>query len=247
VNITGPQSILRSLDASSLRVVANLTGAQPGSQNVKALVDVGDNLSGKVKASADDIRLNLEVFKRRSLKIGVSLEGAAPLGYAFGKATADPPVGVVSGRSSLVEQVRRLNVNIGAGAPTSGGRAEDYYAVVALDAAGNEVRGVKIEPARVSAQMEFVEAPATKSVIVSPNITGSPAYPSKVISVTVSPPVVTIFGRPASVIKTSTVTTDAIDISNAAGAVERVVGLHTPSGVNAGNVRTVRVTVRIGQ
>ncbi|MDO8683079.1 MAG: CdaR family protein [Armatimonadota bacterium] len=245
VNVTGPQSVLRSLDASQIKVRVDLSGAEVGTHSIKPKIKPPHSLVDKVRLSAKDIEVRIETFKRRSLDIAVSFQGVAPLGYTFGQAVANPPAAVISGRSSLVDRVRRLNVLVSPGVTQPSD--EDYYPVTALDAAGNQIKELTIEPSRVSAKWELKEAQATKSVIVSPTIIGQPVYPLRVSSVTVSPPVVTIYGRPNNLVNVSTISTETIDISNAVETITRTVSLRTPSGIKSTDAQTVKVTVKIVQ
>ena len=245
VSATGPQSALRGLNVSQLKAVVDLSDAQPGTRDFPIDISGPPDVADKVRLSPTQIKVKIETFARKSLKIDVSLEGVPPLGFSFGAAVADPPAAVVSGRSSLVDQVRRLNVSVSPGAAQSHG--DDYYPVVALDAGGNEIKGLTIEPTRVSAKLELVEAQATKSVIVSPTIVGQPPHPLKVISIGVYPSVVTIFGRPNSIVSIGTIGTDPIDIGGATDTITRTVSLRAPPAVRSTDVRSVKVIVRISQ
>ncbi|RPH54043.1 MAG: hypothetical protein EHM89_19130 [Acidobacteria bacterium] len=245
INAVGPQSALRSLKASQLKAFVDLSEVQVGAQDVPVQVSGPRDVSENVRLSSPDVKIVVEASKRKTLKIDVTLQRIPPLGYTFGAAVADPPAAVVSGRSSFVDRVRRLTVAVSPSAAPSTG--EDLYPVLALDADGNEIAGLKIEPARVAAKLELVEAQATKSVIVSPNIIGQPTFPAKVLGVNVSPTVVTIFGRPEGLVSVTTIATDPVDINNATDTITRTVGLRAPSSVRSTNTQTVKVTVRIGQ
>jgi len=243
VSATGPQSVVRSLDVSQIRARVDLSDVQVGVQRLRVDFVIPDDIAEGIKFSPADVEVKVETFKRRSLTIDVSLKGVPPLGYSFGTASAYPSAAVVSGRSGLVDQVRRLTIAVSPGAAQPQG--EDYYPVVALDASGREIRGLIIEPAKVTAKLELVEAQATKSVIISPSVVGQPAYPHKVESVTVSPSAATIFGRPNNLVDISTIATDPVDISSATTTIVRTVGLKTPSAIRSTNVQSVKVTVTI--
>ena len=176
VNVTGPQSVLRLLGSSKLKASVNLSGIEPGVHTLKAQIDLPADVREQVKHAASDVTLTVEAFKRKSSAVDVSFEGAPPLGKRFGKAIADPSAAVYSGRSSLVDRVRRLNVTITAGAAES--EVADYYPVKALDETGREIEGLKIEPSRVAVTLQLEDAPATKHVIVSPTIVGSRRFRS---------------------------------------------------------------------
>jgi YbbR domain-containing protein len=244
VSASGPQSAIRALDPSLIKARVNLSDVQVGTNTVKVTFEVPKDVDENLTLTpTKPLEVRIETFKRKSLMIDVSLQGVPPLGYSFGKASAYPPAAVVSGTGSLVDQVRRLTIEVSPGAARSG--AEDYYPVVALDTAGREIKGLTIEPSKVSAKLELVEAQATKSVIISPSVIGQPAYPHKVESVTVTPSVATIFGRPNNLVDISTIATDPVDISNVTGSVVRSVRLKIPTAIRSADVQTVKVTVTI--
>jgi YbbR domain-containing protein len=244
INVMGPQSDLRVLEPSQIKVRVDLSAAKSGQQQIKTIVTLPPGIADRVTPTPLSVPVEIEPVKRRSQKIDISLKGVAPIGYTVGKATADPPIAVVSGRSSLVDAVRRLTVVIDAGSAQAG---EEYYPVIPLDAAGKEVQGLIVEPGRAAVKLQLVEAPATKIVIVSPTIVGQPAFPFKVARVTVVPQTVTISGRPNALIGVSTVSTEKIDISNANASVIRTVELDTPRGIDSGGTQRVRVVVTIAQ
>lgn len=244
INVMGPQSDLRALEPSRIKVRVDLTAAKAGQQQIKTTVTLPPGLGDRVTPAPLTVPVEIERVKRRSQKIDISLKGVVPIGYTVGKATADPPIAVLSGRSSLVDEVRRLTVVIDAGAAQAG---EDYYPVIPLDADGKEIKNLTVEPGRASVKLQLVEAPATKTVIVSPTIVGQPAFPFKVASVAVVPQTVIISGRPNALMRVSTVLTEKIDIANASASVVRTVALDTPPGVDSGPSQRVRVIVTIAQ
>lgn len=246
VSAIGPQSAVRTLDISKITAKVNLSDAQVGVNPVKVDFQIPKDMAENLTLAPNKpVEVRIEAFKRKSMTIDVSLEGVPPLGYSFGKASAYPPAAVVSGTSSLVDQVRRLTIKVSPGAAQSQG--DDYYPVIALDTAGREIKGLTIGPSTVSAKLELVEAQATKSVIISASIVGQPAFPHKVESVAVTPSVATIFGRPNNLVDISTIATDPVDVTNTTGTVVRMVHLKTPSAIRSTNVQTVKVVVTVGQ
>jgi YbbR domain-containing protein len=81
---------------------------------------------------------------------------------------------------------------------------------------------------------------------VSPQITGVPADGYNVVSVSVSPPAVTVSGTQAFVTGTTSVATKSIDISGATADIVKTVSLDLSSGTEVtGGPPTVTVTVKI--
>lgn len=86
----------------------------------------------------------------------------------------------------------------------------------------------------------------TRSVAVSAQITGEPAAGYNVVSVSVSPPTVTISGSQSLIDGTTTIATKSIDLDGATDDVVRTVSLDLPTGGEVtGGPPSVTVTVEI--
>jgi YbbR domain-containing protein len=154
-----------------------------------------------------------------------------------------PPTVRVSGKSSQVEQVKRVVLTLPESA--TAGAVDDYFTVTALDSKGTSVDGVSLDHERVHLKMDLTEVPATKAVLVSPNVAGEPRYPARVTRVAVSPSSVTLQGKPSALVGVSTLTTDRIPVDDATATIVKDVGLRLPPGVEVAGRDTVRVTVYI--
>ena len=139
--------------------------------------------------------------------------------------------------------MRQLTVK--AEAQVSVGAVDDDLPVVALDADGEQVTDVAVTPATAHVHIALARVPASKVLLVSPNLTGTPPYPYKVTDIQVSPASVTVTGRPDALAHAATVPTVPIDLSGAMGDVTRQVACALPSGVATVGQSMVTVTVRI--
>ena len=86
---------------------------------------------------------------------------------------------------------------------------------------------------------------ASRVLLASPTLEGSPAPGYNVLSVSVEPSAVTAVGPPEALLGLSVIRTKGIDISGANADLSRRVSLEVPSGVSILEGAEVRVTVRI--
>ena len=205
-----------------------------------------DNRDIDVTVVPRTVHVKIEAIGSRRLPIEAKMQSAPPLGYSYSGPAVTPGAVTISGRVSGVTRVKRAIVSLPNSASSS--PVDDYFNVVPLDSGGSVVQGVKLEPKKVRVQLSMTEVPATKMVLVSPNIYGEPKYPAKVNKILVTPSSVTIEGKPAVLNDISTISTDRIALDSASSTVTGAnVELRLPPGVKVVGRDTVNVTVYIGQ
>ena len=95
-------------------------------------------------------------------------------------------------------------------------------------------------PATSTPQAEF-----SRPLVISATVIGTPAAGYDVVSLSVDPPVVTVFGPQSFIGEAVTVRTQPIDISGATDDVVRTVSLDLPPDVSVSGGTSVTVTVQI--
>lgn len=185
----------------------------------------------------------VEPLTSRRLPVEVKFPSVAPIGYTYGSPTIVPAAVTVSGKSRHVAQVKRIMIALPNRLPE--GVVDDYYPVTPLDSSGRTVKQVNLRPNSVRIKMELVEVPATKTVLISPNIFGDPAFPARVSRISANPASVTIEGRPGVLAGVSTISTDRVNIEGIQETVTREVALRLPPGTSVLGRGKARVTVYI--
>ena len=246
VTVSGLKTVVDPIRKEDVKAWVDLASVRPGApKRVKVIArvaGVGEN-DIEIAVNPKAVEVQVEALGAKRLAVELKLVAAPPLGYSFGSPLISPSTVRVSGKSTQVERVKRIVLTLPESA--SSGLVDDYFPVAALDSSGTVVDGVKLDTDRVQLKMELVEVPATKAVLVSPNISGEPKYPAKVTRVSVSPSSVTLQGKPSALIGVSTVTTDRIPVDDATATIVRDVALRLPPGVDAAGRDTVRVTIYI--
>lgn len=246
VTISGLKTVVDPIRKEDVKAWVDLASAGTGGPK---RVNVSTSVAGvgeddvDISVNPKKIEVQVEALGAKRLPVELKLVAAPPLGYSFGPPVIAPSTVRVSGKSTQVERVKRIVLTLPESA--SSGPVDDYFPVVALDSKGSTVRDVKLDYERVHLKMDLVEVPATKAVLVSPNIIGEPKYPAHVTRVSVSPSSVTLMGKPSALIGVSTITTDRVSVDDATATVIKDVGLRLPPGVEVADGDTVRVTVYI--
>jgi YbbR domain-containing protein len=214
---TGPQSVPVQLRSIDPRV--RVTSFEP--QNVT--VDL-DRLSEKV--------------------VPVQIEhGEAPIGTTIGSESADPAQVRVVGPASVLDRVTAARASVIF--QPDGIDVDQDVELVAIDSVGDTIGQVNVEPATSRIQVQVVSSEQTKTLPVSPQITGSPAAGFELGPATVEPAVITVQGEADALQPLVSVDTQPIAVGGSSEQRTVTVGLALPTGVIALDADEVTVTITI--
>ncbi|MCX6345401.1 MAG: CdaR family protein [Armatimonadetes bacterium] len=243
VTVQGSKSAVDEIGSEDLSVTADLTGIGEWREGTQA-VSVQARLK-KPNASLDIIvnpkTVNVKLEMKDNKRLPVEFASVPPLGYAYNNLAITPANVTIRGRMSEVSRVKKV-VFIG---PIPTGSIDGSFSIQPVDLRGVPVTGVELIPQKVHVKVDLVEVPASKKVIVSPDISGMPQFPAKITKVTVTPLMVTLQGRPAALVNVTTIDTERIYVNDATGTITQDVDLRLPYGVTTAERGKVRVTVYI--
>ncbi len=247
VTLDGPADALSRLPDAQVVPTVDLSHARAG-KNVNLPVQLSPLPGGQAALDNEDVQppvvsVTLEPKTRRRLSITAFDPGAPPAGYLFQTPVVTPQRAAVEGARSAVDTVQQLVVKADAGDAV--GTVDDDFPIVALDAQHAQVPDITITPAQAHVHIAMLPAPAAKTLIISPAVTGTPPFPYAVTQITVSPPVITVMGRPNRLGQIGTVMTTPIDLSGATASLTRTVACVAPPGTTLSGTGRVTVTVRI--
>jgi YbbR domain-containing protein len=235
-----------ALDSSSFRATVDLSNVDPKVGRVLVPVHV-EPLDDRVQIlEVRPSRINIEVDQLASRSVPVVVEkGPVPSGLDVRPAVLSTDTVTVKGPASEVRRVDRAEARIQI---DPGGIDFDRdVELIPVDALGNELAPVEVEPATVRVRVAVFTDRRTRSLPVKPNVTGTPASGFEVASVAVQPLVLTVEGDADQLAGLSSVDTAPISVSGATGSVSTSVGLALPSGVLPIGGELVQVTVSIRQ
>lgn len=190
----------------------------------------------------DVVTVELDRIATRQVPVLVQF-APAPEGLQVGTTVVDPVTVSVSGPASIVDQVvsARADVVI----QPSGISVDQDVPLIPVDAAGNAVSPVNLTPATARVTIPVFADLRSKSLPVSPVITGTPAAGFEIASITVDPTVVTVAGDAEQLAALARVDTTPVSTNGASADFTVEVDLAVPVGVVPVDAEQVTVTVQL--
>lgn len=251
VELLAPRPNIDSLVPANFRVFVDLSGLPPGVHEVPVQVQCAECDQRRVRVlrwEPDRISVKLEEFAERLVPVKANLQGSTAVGYRPQlPPTVEPEQVVVSGPRSLVERVDAVRADIYLFNEDSTVQKKEVP-LTAVDAEGNLVSGVTLNPRRADVTVPIVPEGRRKEVAVTPNIVGTVAQGYYASGISVEPQTVVLTG-PLSRIREAPgfVETEPVSIAGAKQSVEVQVPVRVPEGLSlldpAHRVVTVRIQV----
>jgi YbbR domain-containing protein len=238
VGVLGPDSFRATVDLSRVQ-------AQAGGPAVPVPITlIALNQSVQiVDFQPREEQVQLDPVTQRDLPITVTF-GTVPDSITVGPPQLDPQTVTVRGASSRVSSVSTVVARVPIDA--SALNVDRDVDLVALDANGNQVPNVELDPARAHVRIAVAQQLATRTLPVAPQFSGAPSPGYRITSVTVDPLVVNVTGEASLVSQLQTAQTAPIDLTGRTSDLEAEVSLALPGGLTT-ETNTVRVTLTIAQ
>jgi YbbR domain-containing protein len=263
VNAPGDVIVLSNPGAvTRLRYVASADlGLRIDSAAFRATVDLADvaptggPVSLDVRVEAVDSRVQVLDFEPRVIVVTLDNKGSkvVPIRAVVGPAPSGLDVGdpliegattaTVSGPQSVVAQVAEVQARISIDG--SGIDVNQLVDLLPVDAAGEPLAPIDVEPAQVRVRVPVFTDRRSKTLPVTPNVVGTPAAGFEVASIEVNPPVVSVEADANDLAGLDRADTLPISVSGASSQVSQTVGFALPDGVQALGTGTVQVTVTL--
>jgi YbbR domain-containing protein len=236
------------------------SGARPIESDFEAWVDLSDVTPGTgpvsvpVQLQSVDPRVRvvdfqpqvvtveLDIVDRRTVPVEVEY-GEVPANVKLGTITVEPAEVEVVGPASVISRVvaARANVII----QSSGIDVDQNVELVPVDDVGDAVAQVDLDPPAARVTIPVSSDSQTRTLPVSPQVTGSPAAGFEISSVTVEPAIITVEGDIDDLEALASIDTEPISVVGFSTSETVDAGLALPTGVVALDAEQVRVTVGI--
>jgi YbbR domain-containing protein len=240
----------------SIRYVAPTGSQRPRPGDFRAWIDLanvrptGQPVNVPVHVSALDPDITIigvtpstiqVVLDSSSVKVvPVRVErGAPPEGIGVGETTYSPEQVTVRGPASAVTSVVAAQVDVAL--DPQGFDVDREIEARPVDANGDQVTGVDVEPTTVHVQIPLFTDKESRSLPVNPVITGTPAPGFRIAAVTVTPATVTVSGDAEQLTALAVVDTAPVSVAGATSNVEQAVDLAPPRGIEVTGSGTVTV------
>jgi YbbR domain-containing protein len=244
--VTVADNVFDSLSAADFQATIDLDGYTVGDYDVTVQVQALTGRGGlRVEAVLPEkIHVTLATLKSKAVPVVLNVEGNPVSGYTMGSPVLGDNTVLVSGPQAQVDQVTQATATFDVSGVTD--NVDQSVRLVPRNDKGELIEGVTLTPALTGVTINIQQQKFSRSLAVSPQITGAPADGYNVVSVSVSPPTVTISGSQSLINGTTTIPTKSIDLNNATADVVKTVSLDLASGVEVtGGAPTVTITVKI--
>ncbi len=242
IRVSAPESKLRDLTLSDFRAEINLSGARPGTSELRVIAESRESGVGIVEVQPAFVTVVLEPLITRQVPVRPKLLGAVPQGYSVGEAEANPAQVRISGATSTVQQVAAAEADVNLTGLRVSGRQQ--YPLVPRDASGADIKGVRVEPASAEVRLAVVQQEVTLIFTIQPKLQGAVADGYNLTGITPDPPFVAVSGPLDLLQAVTTLSTEPLDLSSLRADTVRSVRLQLPTGLTA-RPDTVNVRLRI--
>jgi YbbR domain-containing protein len=247
ITYVAPPDLGLRIDRTTFEAFVDLSTVQP----------TGQAISVDVMVEAVDDRIQVLDFEPRAISITVDSLGSKevpieavlqplPSGLDAGDPILEEVTALVSGPKSVVATVVKVQAEVSVDA--TGVDVNELVPLIPVDVNGDRLGAearIDVEPALVRVRVPVFTDRRTKSLPVTPVVSGTPAAGFEVASVTVSPSVVNVEGDANDLAGLEHLDTAPVVVAGASSELVQEVGLVLPVGVQAFGSGTVEVTVRL--
>ena len=246
-----PVTSVRYLAPSGVRPITStfeawidISGIEPGSgpQSVPVTVESIDDRITVVGREPDRMTVDLDNLATRTVPVSVP-QVAAPDGLELGATAFEPTEVLISGPASVLDRVieARANVLVQPG----GIDVDQEVRLVPVDVLGDAVGQVNVEPATARVTIPVFSDRDSKTLTISPLVTGDPAPGFELVAATATPRVVTVEGDIDELEPLVSIDTAPVSIGGLSSNQTIETTLALPTGVVALDVETVRVAITL--
>jgi len=246
VTLRGPEPAVGKVAVGDLRATVDLTGVDPSRaepQNAPVRVTVADASVSVVDVSPPTVALRFERIVSQPFGVQTKLANSPPQGSHAGDASVTPTQVHVTGPESNVSQIAAVLATVRFG--DSANDITQTSPVVAVDAAGNPIDGLTIEPSVVIVSVPVLPTATTRTVPIVYVLRGTVAPGYAITSVATDPPAVTMKGEPEILSALDRLETAVVDVSGINATRTTRVAILLPQGVSLLKVSDALVTVNV--
>lgn len=247
LTIRAPRSVWDQLTTSpdSVRAVLDLSGLKAGEYRLSPQIQLEARPARIMTVNPSSVVFALEPLVSRSLTLQTTISGQPATGYQAGDLVLEPQEVRLSGPESRISLVTRLRVVVN----ISGIREsiDQDLPVEALDQNNAAVEGISMSPGEVHVTLPVVRQGGFRDMAVKVVVRGQVAPGYRLDSISVFPPVVTLYSSDADLMSRlpGVVETQPLDLNAASSSLNLRVSLVLPTGVSVVGQQTVLIQAGI--
>ncbi len=248
VNLTirAPSSIFAQLenDQNLINVTLDLSGLDSGVYTLSPQVNISLAPAEVVRMNPATVFVKLDSIVSEVFPIQVNVIGNPAIGFDVESPELNQENVAISGPESVVSSIDHVLAEV-----SIVDASEDIQRTVdliALDAQGNEVDGLTMNPGSVQVSIPITQRGGYRTVVVKIVTSGQIASGYRLTNIFSNPPTVTIYSSDPELIDSvpGYVETTPINLNGANQDMEIRVSLNLPEGINV--VGSQNITVQIG-
>jgi hypothetical protein len=245
VIVRGQQSAVNLLTAEDITVRADLTQVQGGSAVVPLVVSVARRGIYNVDTQPAQMTLTTELLVTEQKSIEVAIEDLPPVDYAYESPQPNVLQVAVSGAASEVAKVSAIRAQIDLANQRN--PVELEATLIAIDAGGNRVTNVTIEPRTAQISVNIYARDDVRQLAIRPAIQLDTLAEGYVLnSIGYEPQVIYVSGNASQLAALgATIDTDDINLTGQTSNFTTEVGVQLPQGIVILD-ETSTVTVTLG-
>jgi YbbR domain-containing protein len=247
LSLKAPQSIWNVLDANpdAIRAVLDLSGLSAGTHTVRVQVQIDERPVQIMSVAPDSLTFVLEPLITRTLPVALIVNGDPAVGYSLGDPVIEPSKVVISGAQSLVQRASEARTAVNASNTRE--NIGSTVPVVVLDKENRPLGGLTVNPDSVHVSVPVLQQGGYRDLAVKVVVTGQVASGYHLTSISVYPPVVTVFASDPALVNAlpGYVETSSLDLEGAKADIEKRLALILPPGVSVVGDQTVLVQASV--
>ncbi|HBY56542.1 MAG TPA: hypothetical protein DEG96_01550 [Candidatus Atribacteria bacterium] len=246
VGIKGPKNIITNI--TSDQIVGIVDFAEIDKQGIyKLKVEViPPKRTEIIRVIPPEVNVEVERILTETVEVEYSLIGIPEKGYSLSnEPKLNPPKVKITGAQSILEKIKQIVCPI-----DISGIKDDLNKKIklkALDANGNEIKEVKIEPDFVEVSISLTLGYPEKILQVKPRITGKPAPGYYISQILANPDKIKIFGNYSKINSIESLETIPIDVNGITKTLTVKVPPALEEGLNIveGENSLIEVTIQV--
>jgi YbbR domain-containing protein len=231
-----------TIASSNFSAHVDLAQVQPGpdSQSVRVVVESADPRIQVLSATPAFVSVKLEKVEPKVVPV-VVVPGTVPNGLDIKPPVQSIQTATVRGAETDIARVTQVRAVVPI--DTSGIDIDRDFPLSPVDALGEPVRGVDVEPSSVRVTLVVIKDETSATVPIAPKVVGNLGEGFEVARVSLSVPVVSLTGDALDLADIATVSTLPISIEGRTSDLDTTVLFDLPQGITAADPKQVQVHV----
>ncbi len=246
IGVKGPKDVINSISPPQIVGLVNFSNInEAGIYKLKVEV-IAPKRTEITRIIPSEITVVLESILTKVVEVEYSLIGIPEKEYSLAdEPQLNPSKVKITGAQSILENVKQVICTIDISGIKD--NLNKKIKLIALDANGDEIKRVKIEPDIIDVSISLNRGYPEKILVVKPRIIGKPAPGYYISQILANPNEIKIFGNYSKIIITDSLETIPIDVSGITKTLSVKVPPVLKEGLNIveGETSLIEVTIQV--